>query len=63
METIVKNHGGKRANSGRKPKGRNTKVTFRVTDEVALIIKSQKNQNDYLEALIMGTRDTTGEGN
>lgn len=62
METEVKKHGGKRANCGRKPKGRNTKVTFRVTDEVASIIKAQKNQNDYLELLILSTRGTEGGG-
>lgn len=62
MEEIKNGHGGKRSNCGRKPKGRNVKVTFRVTDQVAAIIKAQKNQNDYLEALILGTPVENQEG-
>lgn len=63
MEGIVNGHGGKRSNCGRKPKGRTVKVTFRVTEEIAAVIKAQKNQNDYLEALIKGQGVTQGEGN
>lgn len=54
MEETKNGHGGKRTGSGRKPKNRNNKITFRVTDEVAAIIRAQKNYNDYLEALILG---------
>lgn len=63
METIINSHGGKRSGSGRKPKNRNNKFTFRVSDEVAVILRSQKNYNDYIESLILGTVNTDDGGN